>query len=88
MAEVIPLELHPVMVIEGIYSGVFSGGKWIAVCQSDRMVEGSYQADWITENGPRGCDLEAGEFWSNPPEWVATGATPEAAIDALLRQRI
>jgi hypothetical protein len=28
-------------------------------------------------------DIEARIFWENPPTWIAVGATPDEAIDAL-----
>lgn len=74
---------HPVMVLEDRYGGCYSGGAWLAISVADRIENGSFRAIHILDRGPSGDDVEARYFWSDPPSWIAVGATPDGAVAAL-----
>ena len=78
---------HPIAIVEDRYSGVYSGGRWLALSEADRMHEGQSRVDYVVSDrhsGPHGDDLEAMAFWANPPDWIAVGDTPQAALDHLI----
>ena len=84
------LDDHPVAVFEDRYQGAYSGGAWIAVAEASALVdEENTRAQFCVVGGagPFGDDVAAGVFWNNPPEWIAVGPTPEAAIEALGNRR-
>lgn len=69
------LDLYPVVVLQDRYGGVYSGGDWIAIAEGDlgrRFTE--------VLDGAHGEDCDAMEFWESPPEFVAVGDTPDAAV--------
>jgi hypothetical protein len=81
---------YPIAVISDRYGGVYSGGKWIAVAGLSRGGMGeavlkmlSYEGDIERDLSPWGSDTCAGDFWCDPPKWIAVGDTPEQAINAL-----
>jgi hypothetical protein len=77
---------YPIAIIEDRYSGVYSGGNWIAVAQASELLGSSnsrVQFCLTSDDGPYGSDSEAAEFWSDPPDWIAVGETPELAIENL-----
>lgn len=76
----------PIALIEDRYSGCYSGGKWIAISESDQIVDAvntRVQYCLIAENGPSGGDTEAASFWESAPTWIAVAQTPSEAIDLL-----
>ena len=73
----------PVAVIQDRYGGVYSGGRWLAINAADKLDNGSYRIIRCLEGGPHGDDVEAQDFWSTPPSWIAAGSTPEEAIAKL-----
>jgi hypothetical protein len=77
-----PAKLYPLIVLWDRCSGTYSGGDWVAVANADEAYGlFSNRVTWLIEgNGAFGGDIEAAEFWSQPPEWVASGETPEVAI--------
>ena len=75
--------LHPVMVLEDRYGGVYSGGPWLAIGVADRLENGAYRAVRVLESGPSGDDVEAQFFWGEPPSWIAVGQTPDEAVARL-----
>lgn len=80
----------PIALIEDRYSGVYSGGKWIAVEQANQLLDGIHtraQFCLVAETGPSGDDTGAAVFWSDTPNWVAVGPTPSDALDAI-RSRV
>jgi hypothetical protein len=77
---------YPVMVLQDRYGGTYSGGRWIAISVADRLENGAYRAIRCLEAGPSDSDIEAQEFWTEPPSWVAVGDTPDAAVATLLRR--
>lgn len=79
-----PISLHPIMVVEDRYRGVYSGGVWLAIGAADAIENGSYRAIHVLDRGPGGDDLDAQDFWSAPPAWIAVGQTPDEAVAALL----
>lgn len=77
---------YPIAILEDRYSGVYSGGIWIAVAQADELLDSSntrVQFCLTSDDGPYGSDSEAAEFWSDPLDWIAVGETPELAIENL-----
>ena len=73
----------PVAVIQDRYSGVYSGGEWLAINCADHLENGAYRIVRCLEGDPHGDDVEAMTFWKNPPDWIAAGRTPEEAIAKL-----
>ncbi len=76
-------DTYPVVVMEDRYSGVHSGGRWLAIaCATDTVDDGKTRVDFClaTDGGPSGCDVEASLFWTDPPSWIAVGGTPDEAI--------
>lgn len=84
MSRQIPIDLHPVAAVQDRYLDVYSGGEWLAVAGTDERLEKTHRISRIIRDGPHGDDLCASDFWAHPPCWIATGATPQAAIEALL----
>jgi hypothetical protein len=79
---------YPIAVIEDRYGGTYSGGQWIAIAGITNPALGAASLKFLAEKSeaianPWGGDIEAGEFWSDPPKWIAAGDTPDAAIAAL-----
>jgi hypothetical protein len=74
---------YPFAVIQDRYGGSYSGGQWLAISCADHMENGAYRIVRCLEGGPQGGDVEAREFWTNPPSWIAVGATPDEAIRKL-----
>lgn len=75
-----PIALHPIMIVEDRYQGVYSGGKWWAVAQGDEKFEGCSRIEWLMENGPGADDVTCAVFWGMKPPWIASGPTAEAAL--------
>lgn len=84
MSSPIPMDFYPVAVVQDRYRGTYSGGEWLGVAAADATHEHLRRVSRVLAHGPHGCDMEAGDFWADPPRWIAAGATPELAIDALL----
>ena len=77
-------DLHPIMVLQDRYGGCYSGGRWLAIREADRLENGAYRVVRCLEGGPSDEDIEAREFWTNPPSWIAAGQTPDEAVAALI----
>lgn len=77
--------MTPVFVCSDRYGGVYAGGAWWAVANADAALEESTRLDWVlnSHRGPWSDDSEAIGFWSNPPDWIAIGDTPDQACEAL-----
>ena len=85
------MEAYPIAIVQDRYTGVYSGGRWLAIacatdlaiaCATD-IVDGSQtRVDLclLSDDGPSGSDVEAGSFWVDPPSWIAVGSTPEEAL--------
>lgn len=80
---------YPMAVIVDRYGGTYSGGRWIAIAGLSAGGQGSEalkllncEPDTPTAS-PWGDDGQAGDFWADPPKWIAVGDTPDAAIAAL-----
>ncbi len=84
MNENIPPSFYPVLLLQDRYGGVYSGGQWIAIHEANRLVTLETRAAWVVVHGPSGNDFDAASFWSEPPDWIAVGASPDEAIKALL----
>jgi hypothetical protein len=69
------LMLYPVAIYEDRYGGCYSKGKWLAVAEADIHNLLNMQG------GPYGNDTDCADFWGNPPQWIAVGATPEEALN-------
>lgn len=77
---------YPFVVMQDRYSGVYSGGGWLAIaCATDLTEEGTTRADFclMSDDGPPGSDVEASMFWVDPPSWIAVGDTPDEALEKL-----
>jgi len=79
------LDGYPIAIVQDRYSGVYSGGTWLAVARADLLHEERSRIDFVLSDGPHGDDSEAAEFWAAPPDWIAVGDSPQEALDALLR---
>ena len=79
LCAVTPVSLYPIMIVEDRYGGSYSGGQWVAVAEAAE----SPHRDAIDES-ILGGDTACMMFWSDPPQWVAVGATPDEALGALL----
>jgi hypothetical protein len=77
------IDMHPVVIVQDRYGGVYSGGAWLAVGGATTLENGAYRVIRTLEEGPHGDDVTAGEFWMNPPDWIAVGSTPDLAFRAL-----
>lgn len=86
MSSKIPDALYPVALIQDRYQGVYCDGEWLAVAAVLTRKGGSSRASWVLEFGPYANDLMAGMFWADAPDWIASGRTPDAAIEALLKK--
>lgn len=75
---------YPVVVIQDRYQGTYSNGGWIAIRNADELIDERPRSVWLVEDGPGGNDVIAAMFWNSPPKWLAVGATPDAAVAALL----
>lgn len=84
MSSKIPDTLYPVVVVQDRYQGVYSGGAWLCVAAADTMEGQLHRASWVLTFGPGSDDLIAAMFWATAPSWIASGRTPELAIDSLL----
>lgn len=74
---------YPVAIIEDRYGGTYSGGAWLAIDHADKMENGSPRIVRVIEGGPHGSDTEAMMFWTDPPDWIAVGDSPDEALAAL-----
>lgn len=77
------IDLWPVAVIEDRYGGVYSGGAWLAIAEATIHLGLQTRVGWCLDDGPHGDDGDAMEFWAEPPPWIAVGATPDEARNAL-----
>lgn len=76
--------IHPIAIVEDRYGGVYSRGKWLAVNGADTLDNGCYRIIRTLEQGPHDEDTEAMLFWADPPEWIASGHTPDQAFANLM----
>jgi hypothetical protein len=76
--------IHPVAILEDRYGGVYSDGKWLAVSGADTLDNGCYRIVRMLEHGPHGDDGDAMVFWADPPNWIASGDTPDQALANLM----
>jgi len=77
---------HPIVLIQDRYGGCYSGGPWLALVQASEQVDSvNNRAQFCLKgfDGPYGGDVEAAQFWSDPPSWIAVGSTPDEALSAL-----
>jgi hypothetical protein len=68
--------------------GVYAGGPWFAVAKADKKARGrsriSDLLDDDSDHGPWGSDVAAMKLWTDPPDWISVGATPDEALKNLL----
>lgn len=79
-------ETYPIIVMQDRYSGVYSGGRWLAIaCATAAVDDGGTRVEFCLNapDGPSGSDVEAAGFWVNAPEWIAVGGTPDEALEKL-----
>lgn len=76
-------ETYPIIVLQDRYRGTYSGGPWLAISVADRLENGAYRVIRCLEGGPSGDDLEAQDFWANPPEWIEAAESPDQAVARL-----
>ena len=77
------METYPIAIVQDRYTGVYSGGRWLAIACATDIVDGNQtRVDFclVSDDGPSGSDVEAGSFWVSPPSWIAVGNTPEEAL--------
>lgn len=74
------IDLYPIVVVEDRYGGVYAGGAWWAVAAADTPLDGQLRVTWLMNNGPNSDDVCAATFWGQAPSWIASGATPDAAV--------
>ena len=86
MSSYTPVDLHPIMVVQDRYQGVYSGGGWWAVARADDLLDGMTRIQWLMENGPGGDDVTCAVLWNRRPPWVAAAQTPDEAVAALVAQ--
>jgi hypothetical protein len=72
-----------VAIIQDRYQGCYSSGGWLAISRADELIDGEARASWALGNGPSGSDIEAAEFWADPPSWIVAGETPDRALSEL-----
>lgn len=81
------IDLYPVVIVEDRYGGAYSGGRWLAVASADTVCAEADtlidRAAFVLDEGPSGADGDAMMFWADPPAWIAVGATPDEALNAL-----
>jgi hypothetical protein len=71
------------MIIEDRYSGVYSGGKWVAI--ADYTLERFRFVD----DGVHAGDMKCSSFWSIETKllpWLAVGDSPNKAVQNLTRK--
>lgn len=68
---------------EDRYGGVYSRGQWIAYLPVGESPSEVGRSGWLRDNGPNGCDLEAAEFWGDPPSWMAAADSKAEALAKL-----
>ena len=80
---------YPIAVLQDRYGGTYAGGQWLAVAQADLPAGEDFtsRVQFCLDSGPHGGDMEAMQFWIEPPGWIASGYTPDAAIGALKAKR-
>ena len=77
------METYPIAIVQDRYTGVYSGGRWLAIaCATDLVDGGQTRVGFClkSDHGPSASDVEAGSFWVAPPSWIAVGDTPEEAL--------
>nr|WP_299911297.1 hypothetical protein [Sphingomonas bacterium] len=84
MSSNIPSDLYPVAVIQDRYRGTYSNGEWLAICHAGEDEDGTSRIGWLLKLGPGDDDIEAADFWSSPPSWIAVGPTPDQAVANLI----
>ena len=83
------MSLYPVAIIQDRYSGAYAGGAWLAIAKSDEMAQDyadRARVQYCLEDGPHGEDTVASVFWDNPPDWIASGRSPFAAVAQLMKK--
>jgi hypothetical protein len=75
---------YPVAIVQDRYSGIYSGGDWLAISRAKETFGDVSRVAYLVRGGPHGSDLEAAEFWSDPPDWIAVGNSPQEALANLL----
>lgn len=77
----------PVAIVEDRYCGAYSGGGWIAISNADAPFANTTRINWLLDGAAFGGDRDCEEFWDSLDAeigaWLAVGATPQAALDAL-----
>lgn len=76
--------LYPVAIVQDRYQSTYSNGEWLAVCRAGENEDGISRISWLLEFGPGAGDIEAADFWSSPPSWIAVGPTPDQAVANLI----
>lgn len=82
---------YPIAIVQDRYGGAYSSGEWIAIAQVQNPETGGTVLRLLhlepdREPSPWGGDVDALNYWGNPPKWVGVGQTPEEALAALKRK--
>lgn len=79
-------ELYPVAIVQDRYGGVYSGGQWLAIAEADKVYSKLPRTQFVMTNGPSADDVMCLQFWSNKPDWIAVGNTPDEAYNSLVQR--
>lgn len=82
-------KLYPIAIIQDRYSGVYSGGQWLAIANSkDPHDWAESRAHWCLHDGPHGNDITASVFGlqAHTFDWIGVGNTPDEAVSNLKRK--
>jgi hypothetical protein len=80
-------DVYPVMIVLDRYSGVYSGGQWLAVANANAPAGGMSRMAFVMTHdgdGPGSDDCGAIAYGEAPDEWIATGDDPNKALQNLL----
>lgn len=85
-----PNELYPITIVQDRYGGTYSRGQWLAIAQGSKIDEGKEisRVQYCLSDGPHGGDPDAMGFWASEPDWIASGALPEHAMERLIKKLI
>lgn len=83
LSDSVSSSVYPVTVVQDRYQGIYSRGRWLAIANAKEHLGSTLRGGWVLENGPSGGDMDAAGFWSDAPDWIASGDTPDDAFNKL-----
>lgn len=83
------IRTYPVSIFEDRYTGVYSGGTWVAVAQADQVHSNGKTRYDIVFDGTHNDDISAGTFGNliDDIPWIAVGNSPNEAYENLVRKQ-